>query len=1663
MRQGRKHAVWAICFLWAGTLFGQFGNEWVKYNQPYWSVPVWEDGVRSLSVETLVQHGVVAPGSASESLKAFAGGNQQRLWIDDGGDGTLELGDRVWFLGRKNTGRMDAELYDDPSQHLNPHYSLYNDTIRYFFTADNDPALRTAVLNLTDYENYSPLPWAWQTSRVVYADRYHIGERDIYSVSLPLHQSGEGWGAAAYSAGQTFHTDVPTPEAYSGSDAPNARVEAMSAGASITYENPNHHLQLGFGSNFQQVVDTAYFGFLNQLHAFDLPASALGNTTRITHRSVNDLGAASDFQAVSWVEVEYPRSWDAPSEPWFFAINAPGQTYARIDVLGFAGDDPLLFVVRNDLQVRVETAWDGSALRAIVPLTNGRADLLLMDAAQATAVTSLQLVGVDGTFTDFTSGPDSAFVMIAAGPLMGAADNYRFYRQSQGTEVLLVNAEELYAQYGHGIRKHPLAFRRFINHLINAWVHGPTHLFLVGKSIHEMDISGTLGGRQHPEIDQQNLLPTWGWPASDLAITAGLGNAQFEPAVPTGRIAAPNAEAVLQYLDKVIDFEASPPAEWQKRILHFGGGGNANEQSIFRNYLEHYASIAANGQFGPSVHSFYKSTTDPIQLQLGDSITDLISGGCGLMTFFGHASATGFDQNIDSPENYTNAGRYPLLIGNSCYTGNIHLAEASSTSERFTLAPEAGVIGFVAKGDVGIPGYLDEWTERFYAYLFDEGYGSTIGEAMVEAAQDVQGNGTVNLALNTAMTFALHGDPSLQLYAREFPDYALTDTEVFTQPDQLTTEIDSFDVFVPVINLGRKVPGEVGLELIHTLPGGQDTVLIEVLNDLGWRDTARFRLPVDPVLGIGVNQFDMAVDFPVNLVPEEDDVSNNTLSGLEKVITSGDLLPVYPPDFAILPSAPLCLTASTGDPLAESATYRMEWSHDPDYAEAEFQEWTVPGGTIRWEPDTELPTGQTTYWRCARLVPGEAPQWTERSFRVESGTSGFGQFEAGQWIKNTLSSLETTDGSDYNYASNPLELTCSVYGNPSTNFETQATNYQLGLDVIDYAGCAGTPAWHVAVMDAETLEPWLTNYNGLHPDNNFGNLMACSNARGRPEGYFIFRQNNPGELAGMIDLLTNQIPAGNHVLAYTWDRLSYDSWGEQFQPVVDAFSGLGADLLGNTADGIPMIFYAQAENPESAIEVYGNDTEDFIELDVTLIGTLGTGTMTTPPMGTGTGWSTANWSFAPQSSTDSVRVEVVGIQADGTRISAGIQPEFNAEDLELAGLDNVQRLALRAYHSDPENVSVPVIDRWWVTGNHAPDAAIQPQSGLLHPTESVVEGAEVSFMAAVVNASEQDMDSLRIHYWVERNGSPVTDVRSVVRDSLRVEDVLMDTVTFSTAGWDGDYRFRMEVNPLDVDGYPFQPEIQRFNNHLGLAFSVAGDAVNPLLDVSFDGRHILDGEIIDPNPEVLISLRDDNPFLLMDSPKDTARFKLFLVRPDQSTQNLYFTNPKVDFFPAETQANRASIRWNPQFVTDGQYTLIVQAEDRAGNASGADYRVRFEVESEAAVTGVMNYPNPFTSSTRFVFTLTGTEVPEIFTIQIMTVSGKVVREIHQAELGVLRIGPNMTDYAWDGRDMFGDPLATGVYLYRVIAKLNGEDLGHRASGADPHFQKGIGKMFLIRQ
>ncbi len=273
--------------------------------------------------------------------------------------------------------------------------------------------------------------------------------------------------------------------------------------------------------------------------------------------------------------------------------------------------------------------------------------------------------------------------------------------------------------------------------------------------------------------------------------------------------------------------------------------------------------------------------------------------------------------------------------------------------------------------------------------------------------------------------------------------------------------------------------------------------------------------------------------------------------------------------------------------------------------------------------------------------------------------------------------------------------------------------------------------------------------------------------------------------------------------------------------------------------------------------------------------------------------------------------------------------------------------------------------------------------------------------------------------------------------------------------------FEIEINPDNDQPEQFHP------NNIGLKpLYIVADNKNPLIDVTFDGIHILDRDIISSKPFIHVSLKDENKYLALD---DTSLISVFVKYPDDLTEYyIPFDGSVLKFIPADlTQGNgknQARIEYKPQFTQDGDdYVLIIKAKDKSGNTSGNNaYKIGFAIVNKPAISAFLNYPNPFTTSTQFIFTITGSEVPSNLKIQIIGPTGKVVREILKSELGPLHIGRNITEYKWKGDDQFGQLLGNGVYLYRVVTNLNGNKMDHYNSGADKWIEKGYGKLYIMR-
>jgi hypothetical protein len=950
---------------------------------------------------------------------------------------------------------------------------------------------------------------------------------------------------------------------------------------------------------------------------------------------------------------------------------------------------------------------------------------------------------------------------------------------------------------------------------------------------------------------------------------------------------------------------------------------------------------------------------------------------------------------------------------------------------------------------------------------------------MKEAIKTVQVT-SYDLLKDACLEMTLHGDPSIDINTYPFPDYAISNTSVYPLPAIVTTDLDSFNLKVIVSNIGKAIHDSIFIEVKRILPNGSNGgTFSKFVKAPFYKDTITFKINTDPLNGAGINNLEIFVDATNKIF--ENSESNNKIT-YNLFIRSDDINPIYPYNFAVHPKNKVTLKASTNDPFAVAKTYRCQIDTTDLFSNPIQGIVTQIGGVVNWEVPFNLSDSTVYYWRVSRdSAAGGNFKWRESSFQYIPNKTGWGQAHFFQFKNDDYRFISfNRPQRKFDFVPNARQLTCRTYSAPigqqPSDANLYATEYKLDAVVQEYAGCQYTSNLHVAVIDSLTLQSWgkywVDNSQSppvvYNPTHSFGNLNNGASCRNQMEKYFIFQTTSAAQMGGLKNMLNNAIPNGNYVLIYTWIRGNSQSIADT--GVIAAMEALGADSIRHLSNDRAYIFFAKKGYPSTAQEVISApNSSSEINFSTTLTSNWNTGTINTEYIGPALSWDSLHWrqSALELTSKDSISINLIGIKSNGTRDTLIHKLSYNNKDITLNGIANAQvypYLQLTTDMSDDSLQTPPQMRSWHIIYKEVPEAAVNPNKLYSFYNPTVNEGEKINFKIAIENVSNVNMDSLLVKYWFEDRNRLIHPLNYARQDSLRANDTLLSAITIPTLGFYGANSLWMEVNPKSSIGNTYdQIEQYHFNNFAQVKYTVSGDRINPLLDVTFDGVHIVDGDLISAKPQIEIKLNDENKFIAL---KDTSVFALYIKGPnDNESKRIWFggSNPyQVKFIPASLPDNTASITMNPNFIVDGKYELLVESKDASNNKSGDfDYRINFEIINQSTITEVMNYPNPFSTSTRFVFTLTGSVIPDYFKIRIMTISGRVIREITQDELGQIRIGRNITEYAWDGKDEFGDRLANGIYFYKVFTGIEGETIEKKETQADQYFKKGYGKMVLI--
>ncbi len=1651
---------------------GNFGDEWINFDQSYFKMAIAEDGVYRISQSVLVQAGIPVSQIATEDYQLYRLGEQVPIYVST--SGLLEANDYIEFYGQKNRSELDRNLFVDPNEDiLNPEYSLVTDTMSYFLTWEGG-STNPRVVEIDNDLNALPQPEAffWKDELIIFSRFSATRTGHVKKLESTLGEALSTYGKfEGFTGGYRTKTTVTVPTNHRYLDELTTTVKTRF----VLNDRAHQHAVSVRGDTIFSQSSSGYS--LEDVEAA-VPTSILRDNTRIIYEGIN---GTNDRHAIAYTQLIYPRLFNFDGTDYYeFKIRENnGVTYLEIENFNLTDGIPVLYDVTN--QIKLDAVVTGDLVKIALPPSVTERQLVLFNSN--TGLNNINMLepvvwqDYESTATDYliisndrlyNDGQGNDFVQQYAA--------YRASEEGGGFTTTVINVRDLYNQYSYGINRHPLSVRNFIQQKQSQWPN-LKYIFIIGKG---REYSSARDSIDMSAAYSDFFVPTFGYPGSDNLLVAEKDKEY--PIVPIGRIAVTTPRQIEIYLNKMIELESnqqnSPQTivgrDWMKQILHLGGGGNNSERTSIQQSLIGLEGIIENNKYGANVNSVFKANSDVIANVESDAIFDRINEGVSMLTFFGHSGVGTFDFNIDNPLNYDNKGKYPVMFSLGCYSGNIHTAQFG-ISEKFVFGnPDQGAIAMGATTGLGFISGLNSFQRYLYTALGTNNFGQGIGDAALTAIR--QFDPVESSPFKTLKhQFTLQGDPAFKLSVSPGPDYVIDINSVAFEPATINAQIDSFNMIFDIINLGFKIEDSIDITITQILPNGTTVPLLSSREvSPAHNRQVSVRLPSFKEDAVGLNRFLITLD-PRNMIEEfptpsaENNnslVDDNGIEGVQLYIIDNSARVVYPPQYGIL-TAPEAfkLRASTTNGIVAPKDYLMEIDTTNRFNSPikESTRISASGGLIEWSPALSLVADKVYYWRVSpdSISALESYKWSNSSFVYLPGSSpGWNQSHHFQYNESLVENLTINEGNEFNFNLNGPNIRLF---NKTWEPQDPRPAFYFNFD----SPASSVLPWSTANGGAISI--WygdaITGGGHLNSGGNYGSIDAAGKRT------FTFKPQTPEGRADLMRFMRDTIPTGSMVLFFTamkdsTDDIKPEEWSNDTNTfgtnIYEILNNQGANLANEliTRGTVPYTFFYVKDQSVLA-EGIAEDANGSVDVNAFLPVSTSIGFLTTPAIGPAKNWEKLEWNLLNEDVLDdSSHISITGISATGTETL--IYSNIQARDTVIAGLDAAQFPYLRIIYQteDPDSRTAPDLEYLRVRYEGLPDAAINSNVAYQFYNDTIQQGEPMLFEMGIENMTEYDMDSLLVEVSVIQKRNNETTIYQkriapLAKGSAQVANFTIDSKDLS-----GLQQFIFEINPAED-----QKELYKFNNFAVRDFFVSGDTENPLLDVTFDGKHIMNGDLVSAQPVINISLTDENEFLLLN---DTSNYQLFLKYPGESiARNISFDNDFVRFIPSSTNeaTNTSRIEMNPTFSVDGQYELSISSSDVSGNSSGKiDYRIIFEIITKTAISNLVNYPNPFSTSTQFAYTLTGSKSPDFFKIQIFTVSGKVVKEITQDEIGPLRVGTHLTDYRWDGTDEYGGRLANGVYLYRLVAEeetgASVEKLENNA--INKFFKQDFGKLVILR-
>lgn len=235
----------------------------------------------------------------------------------------------------------------------------------------------------------------------------------------------------------------------------------------------------------------------------------------------------------------------------------------------------------------------------------------------------------------------------------------------------------------------------------------------------------------------------------------------------------------------------------------------------------------------------------------------------------------------------------------------------------------------------------------------------------------------------------------------------------------------------------------------------------------------------------------------------------------------------------------------------------------------------------------------------------------------------------------------------------------------------------------------------------------------------------------------------------------------------------------------------------------------------------------------------------------------------------------------------------------------------------------------------------------------------------------------------------------------------------------GRISYYVENGVLDGHGYTEQLVIG------GVSENSSSDEEGPKIDVFMNDESFVFGGLTNDEPILLVKLKDENGINIVGN---GIGHDITAILNDDN-RNTFVLN---EYYKADLDNyQEGEIRYPLSKLPAGQHNISIKAWDVFNNSSKAYTEFMVAESAEIALRNVLNYPNPFIDKTNFWFEHNRAGDNLTVTIQIFTMSGRLVKTIQQQ---MVAEGFRVDNLEWDGLDDFGSPIGKGVYVYKLTVR-----------------------------